>query len=188
MTLEKQNEIDPIQPDPSAGKPVVTVAEPLEDSNSNSRESKEVYSTGVNIFDAVMKTEDIDKPVEDTWHWNRMNMAIPIRSLTDKEFKDLQDRFTIRKRIRRTNQVNTEIDIHPYNAAIVATACLDPNFSDTKVRKDFAAKFGMSPESESMDFVTRIFQIGERAGIAMAVLELTGFGEEEEEKVDTLKD
>lgn len=162
---------DFVQPDPS-------------DDNS---ETRELYATNVNVFDTIMGSEIVGKRSTDFWHWKRMDVNVPIRSLEGNEFKDLNERFTIRRRVKRSPQVSSELDTIPYNAGVAAIGCLDPNFSDPEIHRGLVEKFGMSKESEPLDLIQRVFHVGEIAMMTLAILELTGFVDDEEAAVENLK-
>ncbi len=150
---------------------------------------KTFYSKNVNVFDVIMKDDKIDgEPIDGIWYWARKEVDVPIRSLGPEEFKRITDNNTKKTRIGRSTQYNTELEIRGYNAEIVATVCGDPNFQNPSVRKDFAKKFGISEEgAQDIVLVEKIWLIGEIASMAMKVLDLTGFTDEDE-IVKALKD
>lgn len=139
------------------------------------------------VLDVLLGDPDIDKKITDFWPWKRRNVNVPIRSITTEEFKELQDRWTIRRRMGRSAQTSTELDIQGYNTGIVSKACLDPDFSKAEVRKDLAEKYGNPNLNDDAYLVNKVFLPGEVSMIALAVLDLTGFTDDEE-IVKSLKD
>lgn len=156
----------------------------LNDQGSGSGEEnppKELYSKNISVFDVIMKNEKIGEPVEDKWYWSRMDIYVPIRSLTPDEFKEITDRHTKKTRIGRTAQYTTEMEIRGYNASIVAMSCMEPDLQNANIRRSLAERFGISEDAaEDVVLVQKIWLIGELSQMGMAILELTGFNDDEE--------
>lgn len=152
-------------------------------------ETKNFYSKNVNVFDVIMKDDDIDgEPIKSSWYWLRKEIEVPIRSLEAPEFKRITDNNTKKTRIGRSSQYNTELEVRGYNAEIVANACMNPNFQDPSIRKGLAKKFNMSEDSaQDIILVEKVWLIGEIASMALRILDLTGFNDDDE-IVKALKD
>lgn len=178
----------------TVGDPSPSLADSLgsqtgDNESSPEPQPKNWYSKDINVFDVIMKSDEIDgEPVESIWRWSRLEIDVPIRSLTPEEFKRIIDNHTKKIRIGRTAQYSTELETRGYNAEIVATVCRNPDFQDPSIRKQFAEKFSLSEDNaQDVIIVQKIWLIGELASIAMAVLDLTGFSDEDE-SIKALKD
>lgn len=148
---------------------------------------RHTYEKGTDILAALLSRNDLGQQVEGSWFCKRLGIAFPIRSLTPDEFERLNKEHTVRKRIGKTTQIHSEIDNDAYNFDVVRMGCLEPNFNSPEVRRALASKSGRPNANTANDSIRTVFLIGEVFRLAGAILELSGF-EDEEENTNALKD
>lgn len=145
------------------------------------------FGPGVDVLESLLSSEDFNQPVLGTWLWKRKGIEIPIRSLAPEEKKGLDQRHTKRFKIGDNNQlIHTELDSAEYNASIISLCVVDPDFQNPEVRNRIGRKMGRSGIT-ALEAARAIFNLpGELDNLALAVIRLSGYGEEESE-VDVLK-
>ncbi len=187
MTTDSKVNDDSSSDSPSTPSSLAGALKPQRDDEESQLTT--FYSKNVNVFDVIMNDDDIDgDPVESSWYWSRKEIEVPIRSLEASEFKRITDNNTKKTRIGRSSQYNTELEVRGYNAEIVANACLNPNFQDISIRKGFAKKFNISEDgAQDIVLVEKVWLVGEIASMALRILDLTGFSDDDE-IVKALKD
>lgn len=159
---------------------------PGADLNIPEKRVERTFGEDVSVFDSILNAKDLGEPVRDTWYFKRMDIKIPIRSLTSDELKKARDRNTTPRRIGRSDRIHTDLDMDRYNIDLVTIACLDPNFNDAGVRAALAQKLNCGNDARTL--VTKVFLPGEIAMMVVKILELSGFEDDDEADIDSLKD
>ena len=145
------------------------------------------FDRGLDILSTLLAKPDLGKTVYGTWYSKRLEMTFPIRAITSDEFERLNRDHTIRKRIGKTTQIHSELENEAYNYDVVRIGCMEPNFNNSSVRQEIAARVGKPNLNTIVDCIKHVFLIGEIFKLATAILELSGF-EDEEDTVNSLKD
>lgn len=149
------------------------------------RKVEHTFGPNVSVFDAILNNDKIGEPVVGKWYWKRNDVYVKLRSLEADELKRISDRNTRTRRIARTSQIHTDLDVENYNIDVVATACIDPDFNDPNIRAQLAKKFSCQPDHKTL--IKKIWLPGDIANMVMKVMDLSGFVDEEE-NISALKD
>ena len=144
------------------------------------------FAREVDILSTLLAMPDLGKTVYGVWYSKRHNIEFPIRAITSDEFEKLNKDHTIRKRIGKTTQIHSELENEQYNYDVVRLGCMKPDFNDAGVRREISARIGKPNLNTVTDCIKHVFLIGEIFRLAAAILELSGF-EDEEDTVNSLK-
>lgn len=150
-------------------------------------DGRALFGRGVDVLDAILNSEDFAKPVISEWEWKRKGVALPIRALTNEEFRSINKRNTKRLQVKGSNQIVTDLDSEGYNNDIISQCLINPALTDPDIRRRIAAKAGKPDRNTISDVVGHLFLPGEVTNLAMAIIEISGFNDNEEETVQTLK-
>ncbi len=153
----------------------------------NSAGNKTLYAPGINVLDAILNGEEFSNPVVGEWIWKRKGVTLPVRALENNEFREVNRKNTKRLQVRNTQQVINDLDSEGYNNDIIARCLLDPNLNDPQVRHRIAQAKGLPDRNTIPDCIGHLFLPGEVTSLAMKIIEISGFNNDEEETVNTLK-
>lgn len=146
-----------------------------------------LYANGVDVLTAILNGEDFKKPTTGEWVWKRHGVSLPIRALSNEEFRSINRKNTRRLQVKNTQQVINDLDSEGYNNDIIEACLIDPNIHDPDVRRRIAAAKGKPDRNTVADCISHLFLPGEVTSLAMKIIELSGFNNDEEETVETLK-
>ncbi|CAM2950988.1 hypothetical protein PASE110613_09095 [Paenibacillus sediminis] len=99
---------------------------------------------------------------------SRLKTSFTVRALTNEELRRVGERATL-----PNAKGEKKTDEQMFNALLIAKGCVDPNFSDKALIQHYGA-------SDEADCVTKALLPGEIAKVLQAVLDLSGFGNEDE--------
>ena len=146
-----------------------------------------VKSAGVSILDAILKDGNLGKPREGIWHWDRLNVDIRIRGLTQNEYDRITKKNTHTERLRKTQIIHSTIQATGMNIDLISAGCVEPNFRNHQVREAIVNRVGR-PELSDIDKVIEIvFEPGEIQELGGEILRMSGF-QDDEESITELKD
>ncbi|KKO54509.1 phage tail assembly chaperone [Paenibacillus sp. DMB20] len=98
----------------------------------------------------------------------RLNTHFTVKALSNEELRKINERATV---IDGKGAKQTDNDI--FNGMVVAKGCVDPNFNDKALKDHYGA-------TDEVDCVSKALLPGEMAKVLQAVLDLSGFGNEDE--------
>ncbi|MCG7386874.1 hypothetical protein [Paenibacillus sp. ACRRY] len=110
--------------------------------------------------------------VTDEVYIPRLKAKLTVKSLTNAELE--------RVRLQATVGKNRELNDDLYNNLIIVQGCVDPDFSN----KALLAHYGAT---DAADCVHKAILPGERAKLIGKILDLSGFGADEEEELEEAK-
>jgi len=143
------------------------------------------YDESVSVLDVILNSIDIGKPVNASWNWSRKGISVPIRSLLPDELRKISKKNTKQQRIARSDRFHTELEVDDYNLDVVATGVLNPDLQDPLIREQLAKKFQTNNDIHSL--IKKIWLPGEITSLVMAILETSGFVDDEE-TIKSVKD
>lgn len=147
------------------------------------------FSSEVRGLDAILTNEQ-HKPGESvTGDWEHPRFGLmTFRAMTNDEWKGLNRKHTVRRRVKGTQALHSEMDNDAFQVDVVALCSLDPNYNDPTVRRKIAERSGRNDRNTLEDVLRLVFLPGELARASGYVMELSGFSLEDEEKdINALK-
>jgi hypothetical protein len=98
----------------------------------------------------------------------RLKTYFTVKAVNNDDLRRIGDRAT-----KPTSKGGKTSDDQMFNALVVAKGCVDPDFND----KALKAHYGAADEA---DCVSKALLPGEMAKVLQAILDLSGFGNEDE--------
>lgn len=116
-------------------------------------------------LDALLgATLDLTKEV----YIKRVGAHFTVKALSNEDFREIGQRSTV-----PDGKGGKKTDNEVFNQLVVAKGCVDPNFNDKALKEHYGA-------TDEADCVIKALSPGEFAKLLQAVLDLSGFGNEEE--------
>jgi len=109
-------------------------------------------------------TIDVQKPV----YMARLKTEFTVKALSNEEMRSINMRATT---VNGKGEKKTDDQL--LNALFIAKGCVDPDFNDKALKTHYGA-------SDEADCVAKALLPGEIAKLVTAILELSGFGDDEE--------
>lgn len=122
----------------------------------------------INPLDALLGTTS---DVEEKVYIKRLNADFTVKAITGDKLHQLREQCTYHagKGKKRT----TFVDEMELSRLLVAESCVEPNFSDDRLLKHYGAR-------DAADCVQKALLAGEVASLSDAVLDVSGFDDDEE--------
>lgn len=117
--------------------------------------------------------------IEGAVHIPRLESDFTIKALTGSKINDLREQCTYWKKTGNKGKKEKVENTEQLGQLIVAEACVEPDFANDDLMKKFGA---VSPG----DCTQKALLAGEIAKISSAIMELSGF-EDDENEVDAVK-
>lgn len=143
--------------------------------------------SGMSALQAILHSARLGQTIEGKWHCARLNATFTYRSLTNDENDLLNQEYTVRKRVGKTSQVHSELNMQRYMPAVIELAVTDPNFRDNSVRTQIASALKKPNDADAYRVIRNLLLPGEISELAQKIMESSGFGDDEE-VIKALKD
>ena len=116
-------------------------------------------------LDALLgATLDITQQV----HIKRLNASFTVKALGNEDLRKIGDRAS-----KPDGKGGKTSDDQLFNALVIVKGCVDPDFNDKALKAHYGA-------ADDADCVTKALLPGEMAKVLQAILDLSGFGNEDE--------
>ena len=125
--------------------------------------------------DALAALLSADLNVETAVTIKRLGVDLTVKALDGKTIGKLNEQAT--HYVGKGSKREAQIDEQKFGGNIIATACTNLNFGDAKLLEKYGA-------SDAGDCVQKALLAGEIARIAKAIMDISGFGDFEEQVED----
>lgn len=98
----------------------------------------------------------------------RLKTHFTVKALSNEDMRKIGERSTI-----SDGKGGKKTDNDIFNGLVIVKGCVDPDFSDKALKAHYGA-------SDDVDCVSKALLPGEMAKVLQAILDLSGFGNEEE--------
>lgn len=98
----------------------------------------------------------------------RLKTHFTVKALSNEDMRKIGERATV-----SDGKGGKQTDNDVFNGLVIAKGCFDPNFNDKALKERYGA-------TDEADCVIRALLPGEMAKVLQAILDLSGFGNEEE--------
>jgi len=139
---------------------------------------------GVSLLKSIISHPTFSAPVTSTWFCPRYDQEFPIRGIDPDLHEKIQKDAEERK--RNGKSVDVVLNNNKFKYLMVLNGLVEPNIMDANVRREIAAAKNRPNDIEPTQVLKMLFLSGEIEGLAVKILELSGFGEEED-IIDALK-
>ncbi|WP_239613943.1 phage tail assembly chaperone [Cohnella mopanensis] len=97
----------------------------------------------------------------------RLKANFTVRALSNEDLRKANERATV-PGAKGTKTLDNQL----FNAAVITKGCVDPDFSDKRLLEKYEA-------SDASDCIAKALLPGELAKVIQAILDLSGFGDED---------
>lgn len=127
--------------------------------------------TAEEVLKALLSTTDV---VEDFVHMKRFGVDFKIRAIDGDVINQMQERCTYYtgKGTKRTREIDEQL----FGALVIQRACIQPNWGDAQLLSKYQT-------SDPVDVIRKRLLAGEISKLSAAILDLSGFDDEEENDV-----
>lgn len=98
----------------------------------------------------------------------RLKVEFTVRAISNEELRKATDQAT-----HRTGRGEKKVDERLFNLIVIAKGCADPDFGNRELIEKYDA-------ADAADCVAKALLPGEVAKVLKAILDLSGFGDDEE--------
>jgi len=97
----------------------------------------------------------------------RLGVNFTVRALSNEDLRKANERATV-----LGTKGTKKLDDQLFNAHVIAKGCVDPSFADKRLIEKYEA-------TDAADCIAKALLPGELARVIKAILEISGFGDEE---------
>ncbi|CAM3640660.1 phage tail assembly chaperone [Mesobacillus zeae] len=129
------------------------------------------------MSDALKALLASDLNIEKNVHIKRLGVDFIVKALTDETLEEAREEAT--HFVGKGAKQKKEVDTRMLGGLLISKACVEPDFNHVELIKAKGAK-------DAADVVTKTLLPGEIEKLQMAILELSGF-EDDEEEIEEVK-